>query len=98
MNLSAGFAVGLVIFIVVFLLITTYNSMVALRERIEKAWANVEVALKQRHDELPNVVAAVGGGMAFEQTVLEEAARLRAAWSPRQPIGQQAANSDATSA
>jgi LemA protein len=98
MNLAAGFAVGLVIFIVVFLLITTYNSIVALRQRIEKAWGNVEVALKQRHDEVPNVVAAVRGGMAFEQTVLEEVARLRAAWTPQQPIVRQAATSEATSA
>ena len=96
-NLAAGFAVGLVIFIVVFLLVTTYNSVVALRQRIAKAWANIEVALKQRHDELPNVVAAVRGGMAFEQTVLDEVTRLRSAWSPQQPVDQQAATSEATS-
>jgi LemA protein len=96
-NLAAGFAVGLVIFIVVFLLVTTYNSIVALRQRIAKAWANIEVALKQRHDELPNVVAAVRGVMDFEQAVLDDVTRLRAAWSPQQPVGQQAATSEATS-
>jgi LemA protein len=97
-SLAAGFAVGLVLFILVFLLVTTYNAIVALRQRIDKAWANIEVALKQRHDELPNVVAAVRGVMSFEQSVLEQVTRLRAAWSPEQPIRQQAATSEATTA
>lgn len=96
LNLAAGFAVGLVIFIVVFLVITTYNEIVGLRQRIDKAWANVEVSLKQRHDELPNVVAVVRGMMAFEQSVLEQVTRLRAAWSPEQPVRQQAVTSEAT--
>ena len=83
---------------VVFLIVTTYNAIVALRQRIDKAWANIEVALKQRHDELPNVLAAVRGVMSFEQTVLEEVARLRGAWSPTLPIREQAATSEATTA
>ncbi len=97
-NLAAGFAVGLVVFIVIFVSVTTYNAIVALRQRIDKAWANIEVALQQRHDELPNVVAAVRGGMAYEQSVLEHVTRLRAAWSPQQAVNQQAATSEATSA
>lgn len=97
-NLAAGFAVGLVVFIVIFVSVTTYNAIVALRQRIDKAWANIEVALQQRHDELPNVVAAVRGGMAYEQSVLEQVTRLRAAWSPQQPVSRQAATSEATSA
>ena len=98
LSLAAGFAVGLVLFIVVFLIVTTYNGIVALRQRIDKAWANIEVTLKQRHDELPNVVAAVRGVMAFEQSVLEQVTRLRAAWSPDHPVRQQAATSEATTA
>ncbi len=97
LNLAAGFAVGMLFFIVVFLIVTTYNAIVALRQRIDKAWANVEVSLKQRHDELPNLVAAVRGVMAYEQSVLEQVTRLRAAWSPDQPVKAQAATSEATS-
>ena len=96
LNLAAGFAVGIVVFVVFFLVVMTYNAIVALRQRIDKAWANIEVSLKQRHDELPNVVAAVRGVMAFEQSVLEQVVRLRAAWSPDQPVRQQAATSEAT--
>ena len=95
-EIVAAFAVTLVGVIVVFLVITTYNGIVGLTQRINKAWANIEVVLKQRHDELPNLVAAVRGGMTFEQTVLERVTRLRGAWSPEQPVPQQAATSAAT--
>ena len=61
------------------LVVTTYNAVVALRNRIHKAWANIDVALKQRHDMLPSLVDAVRGIMAFEQDVLEEVTARRAA-------------------
>ncbi len=54
----------------------------ALRQRIDKAWANIDVVLKQRHDQLPALVSAVRGVMAFEQDVLTEVARARAALLP----------------
>ena len=97
-SLAAGFAIGLLAFITIFLIVSTYNAIVALTQRIDKAWANIEVVLKQRHDELPNVVAAVRDMMQFEQDVLEEVTRLRAAWSPDQPVPQQAVTSEATTA
>ena len=96
--MAAGFAVLLVGLIVVFLVVATYNAVVALLVRIDKAWANVDVALQQRHDTLPNLVGAVRGVMTFEQDVLEEVTRLRAAYTPNAPIPEQAATSRATSA
>ena len=59
---AAAFAVLVVLVVVVFIIVATYNDVVALGQRIDKAWANVDVALKQRHDELPNLVAAVRDG------------------------------------
>jgi LemA protein len=94
----ALFALVLVVVVVGFLVITTYNAIVAAKNRIAKAWANIDVALKQRHDQLPNLVEAVRGVMAFEQDVLERVAELRAAYSQRDPIPRQAATSEATSA
>ena len=94
---AALFAVLLVVLVVGFLLVMTYNSVVALRTRIDKAWGNVEVALKQRHDQLAELVAAVRGVMAFEQAVLGEVARQRARYAPDAPIGEQGAVSAATS-
>ena len=80
-----------------FLVITTYNTVVALDRRSDRAWANVDVALKQRWDELPNLVSAVRGQLGFERTVLDEVTRLRAAYSPAAPLPEQAATSLATS-
>ena len=58
---AALFAVAVLGLVLLFLVVTTYNAIVALRNRIDKAWANIDVALKQRHDVLPNLVAAVAG-------------------------------------
>ena len=92
----AIFSVALVALVVGFLTLETYNAVVALRLRIDKAWANIDVALKQRHDMLPSLVTAVRDLMQFEQDVLTEVTRARAAYSPTQPLPAQAAVSDAT--
>jgi LemA protein len=96
MPLVAAFAVGLVVAILLFLVVATYNDVVALLRRIDKAWANVEVALQQRHDQLPALVDAVRGLMTFERDVLTAVTTARAAWSPAAPIADQAAASAAT--
>jgi LemA protein len=93
---AAAFAIGLVLAVVLFFVVATYNAVVALRMRIDKAWANIEVVLKQRHDQLPNLVSAVRDVMVFEQEVLERVTRLRTAYSPSEPIPRQAATSEAT--
>lgn len=95
--LAAAFAVGLVVAIVLFLLVVTYNDVIALLRRIDKAWANIEVALQQRHDQLPALVDAVRGVMTFEREVLHEVTAARAGWSRAAPIADQAAASAATS-
>jgi LemA protein len=93
---AALFAIAVLGLVLLFLVVTTYNAVVALRNRIRKAWANIDVALKQRHDVLPNLVAAVRGVMAFERDVLEEVTQARAAYRASDPIPAQAATSDAT--
>jgi LemA protein len=96
-TLAAMFAVVLALLIVAFLALTTYNAIVDLRLRIDKAWSNIDVALKQRFDQLPNLVEAVRDVMSWEQDVLTEVATARASYSPSAPIPDQAATSAATS-
>ncbi len=101
MSAAAGAALfGLLVLVVIlgFLVVVTWNAIVALRNRIAKAWANIDVALRQRHDELPNLVEAVRAVMTYERDVLEAVTRARAAYSPSEPIPAQAATSEATSA
>ena len=95
--LAAVFGVVLVVAIAGYIVVAGYNAIVALRQRIDKAWANIDVVLKQRHDQLPNLVAAVRGLMTFERDVLTQVTRARAAYSPTAPIPDQAATSEATS-
>ncbi|TAL06645.1 MAG: LemA family protein [Chloroflexota bacterium] len=94
---AAIFSFLLVFVVVGFLLVATYNSVITLAQQASKAWANIDVALKQRHDELPNLVEAVKGLMAFERETLTRVTQLRAAYSSAEPIPAQAATSEATS-
>jgi LemA protein len=98
LDAAAIFAVLLAAGIAGFLVLATYNSVVTLEQQVSKAWANIDVALKQRHDELPNLVEAVRDLMAYERETLTRVTGLRAAYSPTAPIPAQAATSDATSA
>jgi LemA protein len=56
-----------------------YNSLVALRERVKQAWANIDVLLKQRHDELPKLVDTCKQYMQYEQQTLEKVMQARSA-------------------
>ncbi|MCI0346381.1 MAG: LemA family protein [Chloroflexi bacterium] len=98
LGIAAGFALILVALILGFIALTTYNDVVALRNRIATAWSNVDVALEQRHDQLPALVETVRGALAFERETLENVVRLRSEYQPTAPIPDQAATSEATSA
>ena len=65
--------IGIVIFI-----ITTYNSLVKLRNRIENAWAQIDVQLKRRYDLIPNLVETVKGYTKHEKETLTQITKYRA--------------------
>jgi LemA protein len=60
-------------------LVFLYNRFVRLRNRVDNAWAQIEVQLKRRHDLIPNLVETVKGYAAHERGVFEEVARTRSA-------------------
>ncbi|HEX7027947.1 MAG TPA: LemA family protein, partial [Gammaproteobacteria bacterium] len=49
-----------------------YNNLVTLKHNVDKAWSNIDVLLKQRHDELPKLVEVCRQYMKFEQDTLEK--------------------------
>ncbi len=55
-----------------------YNSLVRRKNRVEEAWADIEVQLKRRYDLIPNLVEAVKGYAAHEKSVFENVTRARA--------------------
>ena len=55
-----------------------YNRVETLRNGADRAWANIDVLLQQRNDEVPNLVAAVRGYAAHERTLLASVTQARA--------------------
>ena len=67
---------GILIVIVVYG-VTIYNSLVQIKHNVTKAWANIDVLLKQRHDELPKLVETCKQYMKFEQDTLTRVIEAR---------------------
>jgi len=67
--------------------ITLYNNLVSLKHNVDKAWANIDVLLKQRHDELPKLVETCKQYMKYEQETLEKVMHARAAVSSAREKG-----------
>ncbi|MFP5505406.1 MAG: LemA family protein [Gammaproteobacteria bacterium] len=59
--------------------IVIYNHLVALKHNVAKSWSNIDVLLKQRHDELPKLVEVCKQYMGYEQETLEKVMRARSA-------------------
>lgn len=57
-----------------------YNNLVAVKNNVDKAWANIDVILKQRHDELPKLIETCKGYMKHEQSLLENVTKARASY------------------
>src|SRR6202795_2491400 len=71
-------------------LIIMYNELVRLRNDNDRAWANIDVLLKQRRDEIPNLVETVKGYMQHERQTLVAVTQARAASMNAASIGQKA--------
>lgn len=56
----------------------TYNRLITLRNRVENAWAQIDVQLKRRYDLIPNLVETVKGYAKHEKSVLTEVTKYRA--------------------
>jgi len=69
----------LVVVVILFWLIATYNSFVRLRTRADEAWADIDVQLKRRYDLIPNLVNTVKGYATHESTAFEKVTQARAA-------------------
>jgi len=69
---------------------TLYNSLVALRNNIRRSWANIDVLLKQRHDELPKLVHTCEGYMQHERHVFDKLSEARAALAGAKTVAERA--------
>lgn len=80
--MGVGDVILIVLLVAVILLIVyaivIYNHLVALKHNVAKAWSNIDVLLKQRHDELPKLVEVCKQYMGYEQETLEKVMQARA--------------------
>jgi LemA protein len=89
-----GFVLAL---LAAFYIFSIYNGLISLRNNIEKAWANIDVLLKQRTDLIPNLVETVKGYMKYEKATLTEITRLRTEMMGATTPGEKAKASEAIS-
>lgn len=86
--------VGLVIILafvgIIAYLLTIYNSLVRLRNDVDKAWSNIDVLLKQRHDELPKLIETCKGYMQYEQETFQKVVEARNAYSKATTLAEKA--------
>ncbi len=80
-----------VIVVAVIWAIGVYNGLISMRQRVNQAFADVDVQLKQRHDLVPNLVETVKGYAAHERGTLDEVVKARNAAVTAQGPAQQAA-------
>ena len=95
--ICCGFIVVVAAFLAVFYAFSVYNGLISLKNNIEKAWANIDVLLKQRTDLIPNLVETVKGYMKYEKAVLTDITRLRTSMMLAQGMSDKAKASEALS-
>jgi len=83
-------AIGLGVLAFLGYFVIVYNSLVRLKNNIKKSWANIDVLLKQRTDELTKLLASVKGYMKYEKSLLTELTKARTAMINAKSMEQKA--------
>jgi len=90
MSTSTWIVLGVIVVLALWI-ISIYNGLVAMRQRVGQAFADIDVQLKQRHDLIPNLVETVKGYAAHERGTLEAVIKARNTAVAAQGPAQQAA-------
>ena len=87
--------VGVIILLViiaaiVLFIISMYNSLIQLRNRVKNAWSQIDVQLKRRHDLIPNLIETVRGYMKHEREIMENITKYRSQAMDAKTVGEKA--------
>lgn len=80
---------GIVILLIIYV-ISVYNSLKTIENRVENAWSQIDVQLQRRFDLIPNFVETVKGYMNHEAETFEKIASLRTSWANTQSVTDKA--------
>jgi LemA protein len=72
-----SWVVGGIIVLLLVYLVSLYNRLVALRNRVRNGWAQIDVQLRRRHELIPNLVESVKGYMTHERGIFDAITRAR---------------------
>ncbi|MES9845988.1 MAG: LemA family protein [Candidatus Sedimenticola sp. PURPLELP] len=86
MEISTFVFLGIIAAVAIYA-VMIYNNLVTLKHGVTKSWANIDVLLKQRHDELPKLVETCKQYMEYEQETFEKVMQARAAVSSAREQG-----------
>jgi LemA protein len=82
--------IAILVLLLATFLIVLYNRLVRLRNRVENAWAQVDVQLRRRYDLIPNLVETVKGYASHERATFEEVTKARTAAQQARTVPEQA--------
>lgn len=87
----------IVALILVFMSVSIYNGLVSLKNQIDRSWANIEVLLKQRFDEIPQLIQVVEQYAGYEQSTLKKIIEARNTYNQAQTTDQKVEAANLTS-
>ena len=73
----AGSIIGAIVIILIISVIVMYNNLVERSVRVDNAWSQIDVQMKQRYDLIPNLVETVKAYASHEKSTLEEVTKWR---------------------
>lgn len=79
-----------VVVLIVLWIISSYNGLVTLRQRVNNGWSQIDVQLQRRFDLIPNLVETVKGYTKHEETVFTKVAELRTSWAKASTVAEKA--------
>ena len=82
--------VFIIIAVIAIYVISVYNSLKTVENRVENAWSQIDVQLQRRFDLIPNLVETVKGYMNHEAETFEKIAALRTSWANTQSVTDKA--------
>lgn len=85
-----GWIILAIVVLLILIVISLYNNLVRLRQKVRNAWSQIDVQLQRRFDLIPNLVDTVKGYMNHEEGTLTKIAELRTSWANASSVAEKA--------